>query len=165
MCADRRTKTVNRQEAIACGAKHYDGKVCSKHPKFKGQRQTGNCNCVGCDKERKQTDKYRARKRARRQTDEYRAKNNARNRAQYKPRPITPRQAAIAKGEKQYTDMNKICPKHPELGGLRGVKQGCVKCHREAVKKRWKENPILQAQHVAWRKSPHVPVIFVVFVG
>ena len=37
---------MTRQEAIACGAKTYTGKVCSKHPELEGLKYTSNGNCV-----------------------------------------------------------------------------------------------------------------------
>lgn len=42
---------MNRQEAIAAGAKRYFGEVCHKHPDLKGERQTHSRVCVTCSKE------------------------------------------------------------------------------------------------------------------
>jgi hypothetical protein len=43
---DRWEEKLNRQEAIACGATHYNGKVCEKHPELEGKRFTSCRHCV-----------------------------------------------------------------------------------------------------------------------
>jgi hypothetical protein len=42
---------MNRQEAIACGSTHYNGKICPAHLRLKGKRFTSSRNCVACTRE------------------------------------------------------------------------------------------------------------------
>jgi len=74
-------KRSARQEALACGEKHYIGKVCRKHPKLKGERYVSGGNCVKCLEEYRQTPKYREWDYKRRQTPEHRERRRKRQRS------------------------------------------------------------------------------------
>jgi hypothetical protein len=141
-----------RQERDANGGVIF-GKVCAKHPELNGARRANN-KCVSCHCEYEQQ---------RRQRPAIKARNRAHNRACRLAQrnrgcvemsnqtihtiipalPVnkapSPRTEAKRTGAKHY--FGKICPKHPELKGVRyTVNSICTKCLKTTARKRFNAN-------------------------
>ena len=69
----RKEAALNRQKALAEGARQYLGKICSKHPELGGLRMLNGGKCRGCTRARRNSAKFRAKANARRRTPEFRA--------------------------------------------------------------------------------------------
>lgn len=112
----------NRKQARLNGEQRYFGKVCTKHPSLNGERYVSGKDCVGCGR-----DRYV------RKTDW----------------PLNACAPAKEQGLKQYH--GKICPKHPELRGLRYTSiRSCIGCHR--ARRTSKEDDAERMRR--WRKTP-----------
>lgn len=62
------------------------------------------------------------------------------------------RLAAIANGERTY--VGKVCERHPELSGVRGLHGGCIECRKERSKQWRQDNPAkAKANADAWRRA------------
>ena len=76
-----------RQEALACGEKHYIGKVCNEHPELKGLRY-GNRGCIKCvserDHKRRQSPEHREWHRKHCRSPKNRKRQRERHRARWR---------------------------------------------------------------------------------
>jgi hypothetical protein len=114
---------TSRQDAYRVGATRFLGKVCDKHPEWKGERMTSNNECVGCKKAR-----HKAWLSKRRQGVGGNATTTI---------PTMTRVEARSRGETHY--FGKVCDKHPELKGKRIVyNTKCAGCFGEKTKQRSK---------------------------
>lgn len=143
---EKKAGKVRRREALAAGDKFYSGKLCWQHPELLGKRFTVNGCCAGCTNKHKSKSTTKLKR--------YRGEICPRHPEQLGLRhvnndrcvicsPSASRSPEVRQRVRERPNVQdvgpryngKICPKHPELDGLRYTSNyACVRCALERVK-------------------------------
>ncbi|MDZ4252687.1 MAG: hypothetical protein U1A72_08975 [Sulfuritalea sp.] len=127
---------MNRAEAIASGAKQYNGKLCAEHPAINGQRRLSSATCVECDKHKVRQWAAQNQEYIKQYKRDYRAGHKAKLAASDKARANDPvKRPAYLERQRNYS---KARPeKERERSALRR-KDPEYKAKQLAAKRRWR---------------------------